>query len=104
MDYIDLSRRFRDLTESELESPELLASLNDAGWAAVAGMSVGWAELLEHPRVLVLAEAGSGKTAEMQAQAIRLRTEGQPAFFVELTALDRAPLSEILSCQENRDL
>jgi hypothetical protein len=104
MDYIDLSRRFRDLTESDLESPELLASLNDSRWAAVAGMSVGWAELLEHSRVLVLAEAGSGKTAEMQAQADRLRTEGQPAFFVELTALDRDPLSEILSCQENRDL
>jgi hypothetical protein len=104
MGYIDLSRRFRDLPESELESPELLASLNDARWAVAAGMSAGWDELLQHPRVLLLAEAGSGKTAEMQGQATRLRAEGRPAFFVGLEALDRVPLSEILSCQENRDL
>ncbi|HEX4966376.1 MAG TPA: hypothetical protein VF173_36545 [Thermoanaerobaculia bacterium] len=103
MDYIDLSRRFRDLTESELESPELLASLNDARWAAAAGMSVGWAEILQHPRVVVLAEAGSGKTAEMQAQTARLRAEGQPAFFIELERLQR-PLAEILSCEDNRAL
>jgi hypothetical protein len=103
MVYTDLSRRFRDLTESELEAPELLASLNDSRWVAVAGMSEGWAELLQHPRVLILAEAGSGKTAEMQGQAARLRAEGQSAFFIELAALDRAPLSDILSCQENHD-
>jgi hypothetical protein len=53
MDYIDLSRRFRDLTESELESPELLASLNDDRWAAAAGMSVCWTEILQHQRVVV---------------------------------------------------
>jgi hypothetical protein len=84
MDYIDLSRRFRDLTESELEDPELLASLNDARWAVAAGMSVGWTELLQHPRVLILAEAGSGKTAEMQEQAARLSAVGNTAFFIPL--------------------
>ncbi len=103
IDYIDLSRRFRDLTESELESPELLASLNDARWAAAAGMSVGWDEILQHPRVVVLAEAGSGKTAELRAQAARLRNKGQPAFFIELERL-QSPLAEILPCKENRAL
>jgi hypothetical protein len=104
MDYIDLSRRFRDLTESELEDPELLASLNDVRWAVAAGMSVGWAELLQHPRVLILAEAGSGKTAEMQEQAARLSAAGNTAFFIPLEALDREPLEDILSWNENHNL
>lgn len=104
MDYIDLSRRFRDLTESELEDPELLASLNDARWAVAAGMSVGWAELLQNPRVLILAEAGSGKTAEMQEQAARLSAAGNMAFFIPMEALDREPLEEILSWKENHNL
>jgi hypothetical protein len=104
MAYIDLSRRFRDLKESELEDPELLASLNDSRWAAVTGMSFGWAELLQHPRAVILAEAGSGKTAEMQAQAARLRAEGKAAFFIPLEALDREPLGEIFSAEENRSL
>lgn len=110
MDYIDLSRWFCDLTEAELEAPELLASLNDDRWAtaarmsaATAGMSLSWAEILQHPRVVVLAEAGSGKTAEMQAQATRLKAEGQSSFFIELERLQR-PLAEILPSEENRAL
>jgi hypothetical protein len=31
--FIDLQRRFRDLTTAELEEPELLASLNDREYA-----------------------------------------------------------------------
>lgn len=104
MGYIDLARRFRELTESELEDPELLASLNDARWAVAAGMSVGWAEILQHPRVLVLAEAGSGKTSEMQEQAARLSAAGNTAFFIPLEALDRDPLEDILSSNENHKL
>jgi len=98
MPYIDLSRRFRDLTEKELEAPELLASLNEQSlrWAD------GWTELLQHPRVVLLAEAGSGKTVEMREQADRLRAEGKPAFLVALESLDREPLAALLSPREEQ--
>ena len=63
--YIDLKRHFRDLTKEELDGPELLAASN--GHEFLQGSP--WPELLECPRVLLLAEAGSGKTREMQEKA-----------------------------------
>ncbi|HEX6903847.1 MAG TPA: hypothetical protein VF789_29320 [Thermoanaerobaculia bacterium] len=98
MTYFALSRRFRDLTQAELEEPELLASFNDRSWK----WADGWAELLQHPRVLLLAEAGSGKTVEMRAQAVRLSAEGKPAFFIPLESLHYDALSGILSAAEEQ--
>src|ERR1700730_9427395 len=94
MPYVDLSRRFRDLTQAELESPELLAHLNDSSPSAD-----GWEKLLQSPRILVLAEAGSGKTAEMREQANRLMAAGKPAFFIPLETLDRELLLSPLEQQ-----
>jgi len=34
---------------------------------------VGWPAILKKPRVVILAEAGAGKSTEMKAQADRLR-------------------------------
>jgi hypothetical protein len=96
--FVDLCRRFRDLTDKELEEPELLASLNEREFRPVDG----WPELLTHPRVVILAEAGSGKTREMQEQAKRLVGEGQFAFFLPLESLDRESLTELLSADEER--
>lgn len=42
MPYVDLSRRFRELTPEELESPELLAALNEQSLR----QAEGWSELL----------------------------------------------------------
>jgi hypothetical protein len=41
---------------------------------------VGWSELLKHQRVIVLAEAGSGKSRELEEQAAQLNTAGEFAF------------------------
>ena len=60
----------------------------------------GWPELLKHARVLVLAEAGSGKTIEMKEQTKRLVGEGKFAFFIALELLDREPLVDLLSSSE----
>jgi len=98
--YVDLSRRFRDLGKDELEAPELLALMNDRSYMP----STGWTELLQCPRVLLLAEAGSGKTVEMQEQVRRLVAEDKPAFFVPLESLDREPLTEVMSPDEERAL
>jgi hypothetical protein len=96
--FIDLERRLRDLTKEELEEPEHLATMNDPRY----GASISWADLLLHPRILLLAEAGSGKTIEMREQSKRLVAQGKFAFFLPLEGLDRDPLPAILSMREER--
>ena len=93
--FIDLDRQFHALTDAELEDTEDLAALGDYG------LGMGWPKLLEqHDRVILLAEAGAGKTAEMRQQARRLAEEGRFAFFVALESLDREPVEDVLSAGE----
>ena len=94
--FIDLERSFHDLTDKELEDAESLISLGEFG----SYLSIGWPELLRHPRVILLAEAGSGKTMEMEEQAKRLVTNDQYAFFVALESLNDEPFVNLLSSDE----
>jgi len=48
---------------------------------------IGWAQLLESLRILLIAEAGTGKTHECKAQAKLLFEGGEAAFFLRLEAL-----------------
>jgi len=48
------------------------------------GKSIGWAQLLESQRILLIAEAGAGKTHECKAQAKLLFKAGEAAFFLRL--------------------
>lgn len=48
-----------------------------------------WADLLLEQRVILLSEAGSGKTAEIRNVARRLRDEGTPAFFIRIEHITR---------------
>lgn len=43
-----------------------------------------WLDLLTHHRVILLSEAGSGKTEEIRNVARQLRSEGKPAFFLRI--------------------
>jgi hypothetical protein len=95
-DFIPIERRFRDLTNEELAAPEVLAAFDHLD---IRG-SLSWTELLDEPRVLVLAEAGSGKTKEMQSQAERLVRDGKHAFFVALEGLVDSNLSDLLDPTE----
>ena len=92
MHFVDLKRRFHELTDEEQEDTELLVSLS----AYEFGPTIGWPDLLEHARVIVLAEAGAGKTREMEEQAKHLEEEGRFAFFLPLDDLDREPMANIL--------
>ena len=94
--FIDLERRFHELTDKELEDAESLISLGEFD----SYLSIGWPELLRHPRVILLAEAGSGKTMEMEEQAKRLVTNDQYAFFVALESLNDEPFVNLLSSDE----
>jgi len=98
--YIDLSRRFRDLTNAELEDPDILASLSEHEFFSAED----WPELLRHPRIILLAEAGSGKTIEMREQAKRIASEGKYGFFIALESLEDESLSDLLSGEEERAL
>ena len=87
--HIDLDRQFRDRTNEELEDADLLRD----DWFVD---EFGWAELLECPRVVLLAEAGSGKTAEMREQQRRLFEKDKFAFFLPLEGLGHGPVTECL--------
>ena len=98
--FIDIQRRFHDLTEKELEDTELLLSWSEYE----VGSSVGWSDLLKDDRVVLLAEAGAGKTLEMVEQANRLVGEDRFAFFVPLESLDREPIADLLSVADEARL
>ena len=49
-----------------------------------SGKNFGWSEQLQEYRVVILSEAGSGKTEEIRHIAQCLRNEGKSAFFIRL--------------------
>lgn len=76
---IDLNRRFHEWKAGERPDPEMLRTwgLDDGG--------LGWPELLKKRRVVVLAEAGSGKSTEFAEQA---RVMGLNQLYVFHASLD----------------
>ena len=98
--FVDLQRRFHELTDSELEDIDVLVSWSGSEY----GPDIGWSELLQYSRVILLAEAGAGKTAEMQEQANRLQREGRFAFFIPLEWLAQDPIADSLSAAEEERL
>src|SRR5277367_4914196 len=56
-------------------------------WQVALRRHVTWEDALAHPCVVLLGEAGMGKTAELRAQAHRLPTQGRAAFFLRVEAL-----------------
>ncbi|KTS92471.1 hypothetical protein NS376_23390, partial [Pseudomonas oryzihabitans] len=77
-EFIELNRTFHELSQS--------AENDDVEARSVSGFgkSLTWADLISHHRVVLLSEAGSGKSAEIRHTARRLRKEGKFAFFVRL--------------------
>lgn len=95
--FIELDRRFRNITEKELENPELLAAFGEQFYDSKTD---SWAKLLESHRVVLLAEAGSEKTEEMKAQSTRLCQDGKYSFYADLAALAQNSLHDLLSADE----
>ncbi|WP_404379498.1 hypothetical protein [Caenispirillum salinarum] len=82
-DWIDLNRSFvphRPADERETAAFQSYFRAREHG-------PLDWPRLLEHGRVVVLGEAGSGKTCEFQAQTNRLRESGRTAFFLRVEQL-----------------
>lgn len=77
--YIELNRTFREIPTSENRS-------DDTDFSAHFLLSghLTWEEILKEFRVVILSEAGAGKTEEVRHTAKRLRQEGKDAFFLRL--------------------
>ncbi|HEU5400209.1 MAG TPA: hypothetical protein VFU86_02560, partial [Terriglobales bacterium] len=64
------------------------------------GGSQNWSQLLKLQRVIVLAEAGSGKSDELEAQAKAQRKAGRSAFYVTVQDVARSGLPAALSYRD----
>ncbi len=82
MDFVDLKRSFvliRKDEEANLEIGRI--------WGRKIANWIDWPDLLEHRRVVLLAEALSGKTEEFRHQVATLSDNGKAAFFVRIEDL-----------------
>lgn len=95
-----MERTFQNIRESQLSEADKQSYLVSIGWSK----STTWEELLQSKRVLMISEAGAGKTYECREQAKLLWNAGEPAFFVELTDLASANIQDLLSVEEEARL
>ena len=78
-DFIELHRTFHELSKHSDENYDL--NINRF-LGIVDGLN--WPRLIEEYRVIILSEAGSGKTYEIRNIAEKIGTQGKPAFFLRL--------------------
>lgn len=92
-----IERTFQEIPEGKLSEAVQPSYLND-----LLGQSqvMTWEDLLRSQRILLISEAGSGKTYECEEQAKRLWNEGKPAFFIELTELENNDPPDLLAIEE----
>ncbi|NOI67165.1 hypothetical protein [Vibrio sp. 99-8-1] len=79
--YIDLNRKLKEIPIEQLND-EYDFSL---GWGGYR--SLGWQEIIDEYRTVVLSEAGTGKTEELKYLTTKLRSKKLPAFFIRLEDL-----------------
>jgi hypothetical protein len=92
----EISRTFHDLSDKDIANAKNVEVF--ARWSMVQGF--GWDSLLTARRILIVSEAGVGKTYECRAFQQRLWANGEPAFFLELATLaDEEPL-DMFSAEE----
>ena len=90
--HIELDRTFWPLGDGEEYDPDTLRAQARFGLHLMH-----WSNLLTMTRVVILAEAGTGKTHELRETARRLRREGKAAFFCRIEWLATDGLENALS-------
>lgn len=80
---VPLNRSFSTVPENTSTPDEY-----DASWWSEGEGSIHWANLLPLYRVVILSDAGSGKTYELEMQAVKLAQQGRNSFFIRLEDLD----------------
>ncbi|WP_141217610.1 NACHT domain-containing NTPase [Siphonobacter sp. BAB-5385] len=82
--FINLNRLFNELPiEYTYNSKDDNIELNEFSRFQKEGL-LGWSELLQSYRIVILAEAGAGKTQEIWHATQHLQSEGKYAFFLRL--------------------
>ncbi|TPK07986.1 hypothetical protein FJ872_23520 [Mesorhizobium sp. B2-5-9] len=82
MDFVELHRWFAPISKDQ----ELNADYG-AHWGARLSGWMDWSGLLQLRRVVILAEAASGKSEEFRNQARQLSTQGKPSFYLRIEEL-----------------
>ncbi len=82
MSFVELNRCFVPIGKDQEPSLDI-----GQAWGRKVGGWLEWSELREHRRVVLLAEASSGKSAEFRNQADKLSAKGYPAFCVRIEEL-----------------
>ena len=93
-----IHRSFRDLSDETSNAVEQASILAQMGWSD----AFGWSELLRSQRVLIVSEAGSGKTHECRAEHAALWDAGEPSFFFELAELSSNNPPDLLDSAEQQ--
>jgi hypothetical protein len=88
----EFSRTFRNLSRAEIDDPDQFDAFESLG----LGGQIGWDDLLESKRVLIVSAAGAGKTHECREQARRLFASGKAAFFLTLEGVSTNELRFLL--------
>ncbi len=94
MKFVQLDRRFVEWRDEDAIDPELWARMR------LTDGLLSWEMLLKRKRVVVLAEAGSGKSCELAEKAKGLRFSGGFAFHGTVQDVGRHGLIAALSGQE----
>lgn len=91
-----LNRTFIDFRDRETDE----AAIERSTRARYSSGEISWAELIKTPCVVVLGEAGIGKTREFEEQARALTSQGKEAFFVDIASLATDNLPQALYGQD----
>jgi hypothetical protein len=98
---IDLERVFVELTEDEARDEAKAEMAIRFARARSLRRAQEWTSVLEHRHIVVLGEAGSGKSTEFRAQCDRIRARDlASAFFLPLTDLAATGIFESLSTKD----
>jgi hypothetical protein len=85
--FVELDRTFARQKDASNAESEADSSYLFEAFLRSHGNVLDWAGLLKKHRVVILGEAGSGKTWEMQEQVKKLEAAGTTAFFIRLDEL-----------------
>ena len=95
-EYCELDRQFRPPTNTDGEAAAWASYAQDEG----ASKLYSWTDLLHRKIVVVLGEAGSGKSWEFRRQADKLLHQGQVSFFIRLDALVDQSVERLVNPEE----